>query len=242
MADVRCGRSVSGNDYDCDDNECRNQRAINYFLSGLGGSVEGPARWTWNSARDSLELGTSPHRTFFGPFMDAMLVVDMQVGLLNGEPKHDLLGVIERINRLAAKVRERSGTVIFVQHCGCEGDDFEPQTPGWAFLPDLVRDPADVVVQKTLNDPFAGTDLQARLEIASDRVLITGWATDLCVDATVRSAVAHHHHVVVVADSHTLSDRPHLDAVSVIRHHHWIWRNLITQQSVKLADANELLL
>jgi hypothetical protein len=30
--------------------------------------------------------------------MDAMLIVDMQVGLLNGEPKHDLRGVIDRIN------------------------------------------------------------------------------------------------------------------------------------------------
>jgi nicotinamidase-related amidase len=175
--------------------------------------------------------------------MDAMLVVDMQVGLLNGEPKHDLRGVIERINRLAAKVREQSGTVIFVQHCGCKGDDFEPQTAGWAFLPELLRNPDDVVVQKNLNDPFAGTDLQARLnKIAPDRVLITGWATDFCVDATVRSAVANHHHVVVVADGHTLSDRPHLDAVSVIRHHNWIWSNLITQRSINLADANELLL
>jgi nicotinamidase-related amidase len=122
-------------------------------------------------------------------------------------------------------------------------DDFERQTPGWVFLPELLRDPADVVVEKTLNDPFAGTDLQARLdEIAPDRVLIAGWATDLCVDATVRSAVANHHNVVVVADGHTLSDRPHLDAISVIRHHHWIWSNLITQRSITVACASELLL
>jgi nicotinamidase-related amidase len=174
--------------------------------------------------------------------MDAMLVVDMQVGLLNGEPKHDLRGVIERINRLAAKVRGESGTVIFVQHCGCKGDDFEPQTPGWALLPELVRGPADVVVRKNLNDPFAGTDLQARLEeLAPERVLIAGWATDLCVDATVRSAIANHHHVVVVADGHTLSERPHLDAIGVIRHHHWVWSNLITQRSIRLASASELL-
>jgi len=39
-----------------------------------------------------------------------------------------------------------------------------------------------------------------------------------------------------------VSDRPHLDAVSVIRHHHWIWSGLITQRSVTLAAANELLL
>jgi len=175
--------------------------------------------------------------------MDALIVVDMQVGLLSGEPKHDLRGVIERINRLAAKVRERSGMVIFIQHCGGKGDDFEPETPGWALLPELRRDPTDIIVRKTLNDPFAGTDLSARLQaIAPDRILITGWATDFCVDATVRSAVSNHYNVVVVTDAHTLNDRPHLDAASVIRHHHWVWGNLITQRSVRLAPTDELLL
>ena len=33
-----------------------------------------------------------------------MLIVEMQVGLRNGAPKHDLSGVIERINTLAAKL------------------------------------------------------------------------------------------------------------------------------------------
>jgi nicotinamidase-related amidase len=175
--------------------------------------------------------------------MDALIIVDMQVGLLIGEPKHDLYGVISRINRLTANLRQRSGRVIFIQHCGAKGDDFEPETPGFALLPELQRDPADIVVQKTLNDPFAGTDLAARLRaIAPDRILIAGWATDLCVDATVRSAVSNHHDVVVVADAHTLNDRPHLDAASVIRHHHWVWSNLITPRSVTLARTDELLL
>jgi nicotinamidase-related amidase len=174
--------------------------------------------------------------------MDAMLIVDMQVGLLTGDPKHDLPGVIDRINRLAANVRAQSGIVIFIQHCGDTGDAFEPQSHGWALLPELIRDPADVIVQKRMNDPFAGGALQARLDrIAPDRVLVTGWATDLCVDATVRSAVSNHHHVVVVTDAHTLSDRPHLDAVSVMRHHHWIWSNLITPKPVRFAATDELL-
>jgi nicotinamidase-related amidase len=174
--------------------------------------------------------------------MDALIVVDMQAGLLNGKPKHDLPGVIERINRLAAKVRERSGVVIFVQHCSGAEDDFVPGTPGWALLPELHRAAADIVVRKSLNDPFAGTDLAARLQaIAPDRVLVAGWATDFCVDATVRSAVSHHYDVVVVTDGHTLNDRPHLDAVSVIRHHNWIWSHLITTRSITLARADELL-
>ena len=174
--------------------------------------------------------------------MDAMLIVDMQVGLLDGDRKHDLTGVIDRINRLATSVRAQSGIVIFIQHCGEAGDEFEPQSPGWALLPELTRDPADLIVQKKMNDPFAGGELQARLDrIAPDRVLVTGWATDLCVDATVRSAVSHQHDVVVVTDAHTLSDRPHLDAVSVKRHHHWVWRNLISPKTVRLAATEELL-
>ena len=175
--------------------------------------------------------------------MDALIVVDMQVRLLNGAPKHDLSGVVERINRLAAKVRERSGSVIFIQHCGGKGDEFEPETPGWALLPELHREPADIVVRKTLNDPFAETDLSARLQaLAPSRLLITGWATDFCVDAAVRSAVSNHFHVVVVTDAHTLNDRPHLDAASIIRHHHAIWSDLITRRSVRLAATDQLLL
>ena len=136
--------------------------------------------------------------------MDGIIVVDMKIGLLDEEPKHALRGVIERINRLTTRVRDQSGAVILVQHCGGKGDDFEPQTPGWGFLPELLQCPSAVVVRKTLNDPFAETDLQARLkEIAPDRLLIAGWATDLCVDATVRSALTNHHNVVVVADGHT---------------------------------------
>ena len=175
--------------------------------------------------------------------MDALIIVDMQIGLLNGEPKYDLSGVIERINRLAANVRERSGKVIFIQHCGGKGDDFEPDTPGWALLPELRREPADIVIRKTLNDPFVETELSAHLQaLAPDRLLITGWATDFCVDATVRSAVSNHYDVVVVTDAHTLNDRPHLDAASIIRHHHAIWSDLISRRSVRLAATDELLL
>jgi nicotinamidase-related amidase len=172
--------------------------------------------------------------------MDTMIVVDMQVGLRNGEPKHDLLGVIERINRLAAMIREHSGKVLWIQHSGSAGDDFEPMTPGWSLLPELDYRETDLIVHKTLNDAFAGTDLQATLvNLAPDRVLVAGWATDFCVDATIRSAVSNNHHVVVVGDGHTLSDRPHLDAQSVIRHHNWVC-NLITKRSIKVMGAREI--
>jgi nicotinamidase-related amidase len=174
--------------------------------------------------------------------VDAIIVVDMQVGLLNGPPKHDLQGVIERINLLTAMVRKHSGKVIWVRHCGKSGDPFERHTDGWAFLPELTRRSDDIVIEKTLNDPFVRTSLQRTLErVVPHRILVTGWATDSCIDSTVRSAISNDHHVVVVSDGHTVSDRPHLDATTVIRHHHWVWSDLITNRSVRIMTTNQLI-
>jgi nicotinamidase-related amidase len=174
--------------------------------------------------------------------VDVIIVVDMQVGLLDGEPKHDLPGVIDRINLLTAMVRRRSGQVIWIRHCGTAEDRFAPHAPGWEFLPELERHDDDTVAEKTLNDPFAGTPLEETLQrMAPSRVLITGWATDFCVDTTVRAAVSRHHHVVVVADGHTLNDRPHLTAPRVIQHHNWVWSHLIARGSIRVATAAQLL-
>lgn len=174
--------------------------------------------------------------------MDVIIIVDMQVGLLDGAPKYDLHGVVDRINRLTAMVRGRSGRVVWIRHCGEPGDGFEPRAAGWEFLPELARLPDDIIVEKTLNDPFAGTPLGGILErLAPDRVIVTGWATDFCVDATIRSAVSADHRVVVVTDGHTLSDRPHLDARAVIEHHNWVWSGLLTHRSIRLATADALI-
>lgn len=175
------------------------------------------------------------------PRVDALIVVDMQEGILLGEPKHELLGVIERINRLAARVRSDAGTVFFVQHDGIPGDPFAPSEPGWPILASFERAPEDRLVRKTLNNAFFGTSLEADLSrLSPERVLIAGWATDFCVDATVRAAAERGFRVVVVGDGHTLSDRPHLRAQQIIEHHHSIWSNLFTPGGIIVAAASEI--
>lgn len=171
--------------------------------------------------------------------MDAIVVVDMQVGLLNGLPKHDLQGVVDRINSLTAMERRGAGKVIWIRHCG---DGFERHTAGWQFLPELMRHQDDIVIDKTLNDPYVGTPLGKTLaRIAPCRVLVTGWATDFCVDATVRSTVSNDYHVVAVSDGHTVSNRPHLSAPTVINHHNWVWSDLITKRSIRVMPTRQLL-
>src|SRR3546814_6109886 len=57
----------------------------------------------------------------------ALLVIDMQQGLFSSPP-HDADGLVSRINSLAARMRAKRVPVIFIQHCGPEGDDLHPRS------------------------------------------------------------------------------------------------------------------
>ncbi len=174
--------------------------------------------------------------------MDALLVIDMQRAMLGGAPKLALPDVIQRINQLAAMIRRHSGLVVWIQHDGPPGDSFAPDAPGWHLLPDLDRREGDALVRKRLNDAYAGTDLAAILAQASvGRVLVTGWATDFCVDAAVRSSVSQGFDVVAVSDAHTVADRPKLSAAAVIDYHNWLWADLIPSRTIRVASTAELL-
>lgn len=160
---------------------------------------------------------------------DALIIIDMQQGAFgDGPPKHDAAGLIGRLNKLADAVRARGGAVVFIQHDGPPGDPFHPDLPGWKLVEELGPRPGDTVIRKKSCDAFLETSLEAFLHSRSiDRLIITGWATDYCVDTTVRSALARGYPTVVPSDGHTAANRPHLPAEKIIEHHNAIWADFI---------------
>ncbi|QQS12612.1 MAG: cysteine hydrolase [Rhodospirillales bacterium] len=159
----------------------------------------------------------------------ALLVIGMQRGSFTAAtPRHDADALVGRINALAAAVRTAGGVVVFVQHDGPPGDPHHPDAPGWHLLPGLDARPDDPVVRKTACDAFLDTDLAATLAARGVvRLIVTGCATDYCVDTTVRSALARRYATVVPSDGHTTMDRPHLPAVKIIAHHNALWADFI---------------
>lgn len=160
----------------------------------------------------------------------ALIVIDMQLGSFAPyASRHDTLGTIERINRMAAKLRAKSMPVIFVQHDGPEGDPHHPDAPGWHLLPELEKGPADPVVRKTSCDAFLGTNLAELLEReVVEQVIVTGNASDFCVDTTVRAALARGYRTIVPSDGHTTADRPYLSAEKIIEHHNAVWSDFLS--------------
>jgi nicotinamidase-related amidase len=174
--------------------------------------------------------------------MDVLLIVDMQEAGLCGEPLHGISEVALRINRIASSIRDCGGTVVFVQHSDASGTPFEPGTPGWKISQMMDVRSNDLRIQKCLNDAFAETDLMGTLsDLDATRVIVTGQATDFCIDSTVRSAVSRRIPLVVASDCHTLRHRPHLTAEQVIQHHNWVWANLYAPASIELLPASRIL-
>jgi nicotinamidase-related amidase len=70
---------------------------------------------------------------------------------------------------------------------------------------------------------FVGTGLVELLaERGIDEVIICGFASEACVDATVRSAYAKGFRVVLAAGAHTTTANPVLSAEQIIRHHEFV--------------------
>ncbi len=160
---------------------------------------------------------------------ESLLIIDMQVGLFTDEtPRFDAKNVIIRINRLSAFIRKKKGKVIFIQNDDAKGEYMEPGTPPWEILPQLDQQDDDIIIRKTVCDAFFKTELAETLHrLQTDQLVITGCATDFCVDTTIRSAVNKEFNLIVAEDAHTTADRPHLDAEAIIQHHNWMWTNML---------------
>ena len=174
--------------------------------------------------------------------MDVLLVVDMQEALFQ-TPRFQSDAVINHIKSIAAAVRGSGGQVIYIQHNGSEEEGLSPHSAGWKILAELDVQSTDIVIEKTICDAFYTTELFSTLmQRTVDRIIITGCATDFCVDTTIRSAISHDFPVVVVSDGHTTADRPHLNAQAIIGHHNWMWKNIIAPNvPITVISAADLL-
>jgi nicotinamidase-related amidase len=161
--------------------------------------------------------------------MKALLIIDMQNGSFTKEtPRYDAVNVIKNINQLSDSFRANNDMVIFIQHDGSLNGDFIPGTKEWDILPDLNRHASDQYISKTANDCFYRSSLHEVLQSKDiNELVITGCATDFCIDATVKSAFTKDYNITAIKDGHTTADRQDITADKLINHYNWIWSNML---------------
>ncbi|MFX1735063.1 cysteine hydrolase family protein [Paraburkholderia sp. A1RI_3L] len=159
----------------------------------------------------------------------AVIVIDVQQEFFTGpKPAYRADEVIDGINRLTAAARLASVPVCFVQHDGAPGDgEVESGTPGWQIAARLTRHDGDGIVRKTVRDAFHQTNLEDWLDdIGARHLVLCGYATPYCVNATLRRAVELGYRVTVADDLHTTHDVGDTRAADVVAQHCGEWRSL----------------
>jgi nicotinamidase-related amidase len=142
----------------------------------------------------------------------ALIVIDLQKGIVNGSFIHPIGGIIDRTRAVIDVFRRRNLPVVLVNVAGRPPGRTE-QGPrsnisfseGWAdLLPELGQQSSDIVVTKRSWGAFATTDLEGRLRARGvTQVVVTGVVTSGGVEATARQAYEQGFNVTLALDAMT---------------------------------------
>ena len=141
----------------------------------------------------------------------ALVVVDLQKGILAYAGGEAVSGVVRAASVLCEAFRRRGLPVVLVNVMGgAPGRTEQPRrqmnpASDWAdFLPELGQQPSDIVVTKRTWGAFASTDLEARLKkLGVAQVVVCGIATTAGVESTARQAFEAGFNVTLAIDAMT---------------------------------------
>lgn len=170
----------------------------------------------------------------------ALLIIDVQRALFDAAPRaFEADPVVARIESLARRARRCGVPVVFIQH-EAPGSSLEFGGPGWQLEPGLGAQPDDLYVRKKTCDSFLATNLRAILESQQvSHVVVCGYASEFCVDTTVRRAAALGYSVTLASDAHTTHDKPHAPAVAIRAHENATLPQITSFGPAILAMASE---
>ncbi|EPG0608916.1 isochorismatase family protein [Vibrio fluvialis] len=155
----------------------------------------------------------------------ALIVIDLQCGIVALPPQHTVPGVIEQANRLIDVFHQQQRPVVLVNVAGGApgrtdqklGSHSAPDN--WATLVDeLHRQDDDILITKRTWGAFMHTDLHQQLQaLGVTQVVIVGIATSIGVESTARQAFELGYHVTLCTDAMTdLNLDNHQHAINAI--------------------------
>ncbi len=144
----------------------------------------------------------------------ALVVIDLQKGIVGLPAVHPAGEIIARTARLARAFRERGLPVVLVNVTGAAPGRTDAGVPkvtrpaDWAELvPELEHHSGDHLITKQRWGAFLGTTLDEYLRgHGVSQIVLTGISTSIGVESTARSAYDLGYNVVLVVDAMTDRD------------------------------------
>ncbi len=132
----------------------------------------------------------------------ALLVVDVQNGVVNGAHERD--AVVANVGSLVERARREQVPVVWVQH---SDEQLATGSEEWRIVPELTPGDAEPLVEKHYGDSFEDTTLETVLsDLGVGRLVVVGAQTDACIRSTLHGAVVRGYDAMLVSDAHTTED------------------------------------
>ncbi len=152
----------------------------------------------------------------------ALLVIDVQNGVVASAHERDT--VVANVGSLVAKARDEHVPVVWVQH---NDTQLVQGSDEWQIVPELSRDDAEPLVEKSYGDSFEDTTLESVLSaLGIGRLVVVGAQTDACIRSTLHGALVRGYDAMLVSDAHTTEDQSEWGAPppdKVIAHTNLYW-------------------
>lgn len=173
----------------------------------------------------------------------ALVIVDLQKGLVGLPSVHPMNGVLACATALATAFRHHGLPVVLVNVTGGatgrteRSHSIEGLPSDWADLvPELNAQPGDMLITKKTWGAFTHTDLEAQLKaIGVTQLVLAGIATSIGVESTARQAYELGFNVTLALDAMTDLDLEAHDN-SVARIFPRLGETGYTQEIVDLLD------
>jgi nicotinamidase-related amidase len=174
----------------------------------------------------------------------ALLVIDLQKGIVSLPTAHPVDEVLKRASALAQVFRRHALPVVLVNVDGGAPGRVEQvrnraeRPAGWAELvPELNQQPEDHTVTKRTWGAFTATDLNEYLRnLGITQVVIAGIATSIGVESTARQAHELGFNVTLAIDAMTdMNADAHLNSVTRIFPR--LGKTATTQEIIALLDS-----
>jgi nicotinamidase-related amidase len=154
----------------------------------------------------------------------ALVVIDVQNDVVGGGHNRD--EVVANVATLVDKARAADVPVVWVQH---NDQNVVRGSEGWQIVPELKRDDAEPLVEKSYADSFEETSLESVLaDLGVGRLVVAGAQTDECIRSTLHGAIVRGYDAALVSDAHTTEDLSEWGAPPpdrVIAHTNLYWTN-----------------
>jgi nicotinamidase-related amidase len=177
----------------------------------------------------------------------ALIVVDLQKGIVGMQTIHPIAEVIGRTRSLVDAFRRNELPVVLVNVAGVAPGRTEQPRRVHSFpedftdlIPELDAKPDDIFITKRTWGAFANTDLEARLKQKGvTQVVVTGVATGTGVESTARQAYEAGFNVTLAVDAMT-DMRPEAHAYSLSSIFPRLGETGTAQQIIDLLEAGRI--